>query len=357
MTASATDLNSKPAFPYRQRVWRRFRSNRRAVFGMGIIFLLILVALGAPVIAGNVPVVCHYEGAWHAPAMVTTVRRLPLLGYLISAPQPFSRAGFDAKASLSEDDFALWPPIAYGPTETSRDSLAPPSSRHWLGTDEVGRDIASRMAHGTVVSVQVGIVSMGIAAALGILFGALAGYFGGWVDMVVSRVIEIVICFPDFFLILSVMVWLEPNITNVMVVIGLTRWTGVARYTRGEFLRLREADFVLAARASGASAGRIILRHLVPNAMAPVLVTVSFGVAQAILIEAGLSWLGFGVQPPAPSWGNLLRSAFENFRLAPHLVYPPCVAIFVAVMAHNLVGDCLRDAIDPRIDGRRGAAN
>ncbi len=337
---------------YGRRVWRRFRRNRRGVFGLAVVALLILVAFVSPLLAARQPIVCRYKGELHFPMIVEVCQKIPLMRYVVKKSPPFSRVGFDAKAALSEDDFAVWPLIPYGPLEITEDELQPPSLLHWLGTDEHGRDLAARMVYGAVVSVKVGVVSMGIAAVLGIVVGGLAGYFGGWVDAVISRLIEVVICFPDFFLILSVMVWLEPSITNVMVVIGLTRWTSIARYTRGEFMRLKRLDFVTAARASGAGAGRIMLHHLLPNSLAPVLVTVTFGVAQAILLEAGLSWLGFGVQPPNPSWGNVLRSAYTHLRIAPHMVYPPCVAIFVAVLVYNLVGDALRDAIDPRMHGR-----
>jgi len=319
------------------------------MIGLVVIALLIVVAFFAPVIAGRYPIICRHEGRLHIPAIVNVLQQIPLLARFVPQSKPFRFAGFDAKAALADDAFAVWPPIPYGPIETTINDHQPPSHRHWLGTDEVGRDLASRMVHGAVVSVQVGIVSMGIAAVLGIVIGGLAGYFGRWVDAVVSRLIEMVTCFPVFFLILSVMVWLQPNIINVMVVIGLTRWTSIARYTRGEFMRLKAQDFVSAARAAGAGHVRIMVRHLLPNSLAPVLVTVTFGMAQAILIEAGLSWLGFGVQWPEPSWGNILRSAFDQMGVAPYMVYPPCIAIFVAVLSYNLVGDALRDAVDPRI--------
>jgi peptide/nickel transport system permease protein len=239
--------------------------------------------------------------------------------------------------------------IPYHEYEQTADFLAPPSAEHWLGTDELGRDVTARMIHGTVISVKVGFVSVGISAIIGIIIGGLAGYWGGWIDIVISRMIEIVICFPVFFLVLAIMVWLEPNIINVMVVIGLTRWTSIARYVRGEFMRIKGQDYVTAARALGVGHGRIMFRHILPNSLAPVLVSITFGIASAILVEAGLSWLGFGVQPPDPSWGNILRTAYDTLRVAPHLVYPPCVAIFLAVLAYNLVGDALRDAIDPRL--------
>jgi len=340
---------SRAGVGYARRVWRRFRRNRRGLIGLGVIVLLCVLAFLSPIIAGRYPIVCRHEGRLHAPAVVNVLHQIPFVARLVQQSKPFRFAGFDAKAALPEDAFAIWPLIPYGPLETTQQSQQSPSREHWLGTDEVGRDIASRMVHGAVVSVKVGVVSMGIAALLGIVIGGPAGYFGGWTDAVVSRLIEIVMCFPVFFLILSVMVWLEPDILNVMVVIGLTRWTTVARYTRGEFMRLKSCDFVSAARAAGAGPVRIMFRHLLPNSLAPVLVTVSFGMAQAILIEAGLSWLGFGVQWPEPSWGNILRSGFDQIRVAPYMVYPPCVAIFVAVLSYNLVGDALRDAVDPRI--------
>ena len=196
---------------------------------------------------------------------------------------------------------------------------------------------------------KVGFISMGLAARIGAFVGELAGYFGRWTDIVISRFIEIMMCFPTFFLILAILAWFPPRIENVMIVIGLTAWTGIARYARGEIIRLRGVDYVSAARAIGAGPGRIIFRHLLPNSLAPVLVSVTFGIASAILVEAGLSWLGFGVQPPNPSWGNILRAGYDNLLTAPHMIMPPCAAIFLAVLAFNLVGDALRDTIDPRL--------
>lgn len=335
------------------RIWQRFRSNRGGLMGLAIVVVLLLLAVFAPLVAGNVPVVCRYQGNWYAPGLVETVRRIPLVEYVVEPSRPFGLPSFDAKANLTDADEAYWPLIPYGPTETSSKQHLSPSSTHWFGTDEIGRDLASRMVHGTTVSMTVGFVAMGIAALIGLTVGGWAGYAGGRVDAVLSRLIEIVTCFPVLFLILAVMVWLEPNIVNVMVIIGLTRWTGIARLTRGEFLKLKEQEFVLAARACGAGPVRIALRHLMPIAAAPALVMITFGVAQTILIEAALSWLGFGVQPPNPSWGNILRSAYVHLRTSPHMVYPPCVAIFLAVLAYNLVGDALRDAIDPRTEMRQ----
>jgi peptide/nickel transport system permease protein len=319
--------------------------------GLVVVLFLVAVAFFSPVIANRQPIVCKYKGLWYFPGIVEVIEKIPSASYFIKKSPPFSMATFDAKRALSKDDFAVWPPISYGPRETSARTLEPPGKDHVLGTDQNGRDVAARIVYGTVVSIKVGVVSMGIATVIGIVLGAFAGYFGGWIDLIISRFIEIIQCFPTFFLILAILAWLEPSILNVMVVIGLTSWTSIARYTRGEFIRLQAEEYILATRALGCSPIRIMFFHMLPNSIAPVLVTVTFGVAAAILAEAGLSWLGFGVQQPDPSWGNILRDAYDHLRSAPHLVYPPCGAIFLAVLCYNLVGDALRDAVDPRLAG------
>lgn len=330
-------------------VWSRLRQNKRGMAGLVFVVLMGLIAFFSPLLASNQPIVCKYQGRWYFPGLVELFQTRGTGPHWLTKAKPFNLPQFNAKKELNPDGFAIWPLIPYHEYEQTLNFLQPPSAEHWLGTDELGRDVAARMIHGTSVSVKVGFLSMGIAALIGIVIGGMAGYWGGWIDIVISRVIEIVICFPVFFLILAIMVWLEPSITNVMVVIGLTRWTSIARYARGEFIRIKGQDYVTAALALGIPHRRIMFRHILPNSLAPVLVSITFGIASAILVEAGLSWLGFGVQPPAPSWGNILRVAYDSLRIAPHLVYPPCVAIFLAVLAYNLVGDALRDAIDPRL--------
>lgn len=349
MTEPATKPETPPSPSFRRLVWSRFRRNRRGLAGLAIVVLMIMTMVFSPLLASNQPIVCRYHGQWYFPAVVEMFQSRSPGVHWINKSRPFNLPEFDAKQKLDPRDFAIWPLVPYHEYEQTQDFYAPPSSAHWLGTDELGRDVASRMIHGTTVSVKVGFISMGIAAVIGILMGGMAGYGGGWIDIVISRLIEVVICFPVFFLILSIMIWLEPSITNVMVVIGLTGWTSIARYARGEFIRIKGQDYVIAAQALGIGPGRIMFRHILPNSLAPVMVTVTFGIASAVLIEAGLSWLGFGVQAPNPSWGNILRTAYDSLRMAPYLVYPPCVAIFVAVLAYNLVGDALRDAIDPRL--------
>ncbi|MDQ3332554.1 MAG: ABC transporter permease, partial [Planctomycetota bacterium] len=218
---------------------------------------------------------------------------------------------------------------------------------------KIGRDVLSRMLWGGRVSLSVGLVAVGIYVAIGIIVGSLAGFFRGWVDMFISRSIEIVIVFPAFFLILTIVAFLGPSLMNIMVVIGLTGWTGVARLIRGEFLRLADQEFVLAGRALGYSAPRLIFRHILPNAMAPVLVAATFGVAGAILTESALSFLGLGITVPTPSWGAILDEGRDALRIAPWLIYLPGFAIFATIMSYNLAGEALRDASDPRLRGSR----
>jgi peptide/nickel transport system permease protein len=205
------------------------------------------------------------------------------------------------------------------------------------------------MLYGTRISLSVGFVAVGLYVVIGIILGALAGYFGGWVDILISRAIEIMICFPTFFLILAVLAFVGPSLINIMAVIGLTSWPGIARLVRGEFLKLRGQDFVLAGKVTGSSAGRLIFRHILPNSLAPVFVSATFGVASAILIESSLSFLGFGVQPPTPSWGEILSQSRDFMDIAWWLALFPGLAIFVSITAYNLVGEGLRDAIDPRM--------
>jgi peptide/nickel transport system permease protein len=209
------------------------------------------------------------------------------------------------------------------------------------------------MLYGSRISLSVGFVAVGISILIGILVGAMAGYKGGWVDSLLMRFVDIMLSFPSFFLILTVVAILRPNIYNVMIVIGITSWEGTARFVRAEFLSLRERDYVQAARALGVKDRRIIFRHILPNALAPVFVTASLGVASAILIEAGLSFLGFGVQPPAPSWGNILTEGRTYIFDAWWLTVFPGLAILITVLSFNLFGEGLRDALDPRLRGRR----
>lgn len=238
----------------------------------------------------------------------------------------------------------------YDPTAINVESiLSPPSKAHIFGTDELGRDVFSRMVYGAGISLKVGFVAVGIAVLIGIVLGSIAGYYGGWIAASIMRLVDIMLCFPSFFLILTVIAFMEPSIFNIMAVIGLTSWMGITRLVRAEFLSLKERNFILAARAMGASDFRIIFVHILPNAMAPVLVFAALGVAAAVLTESALSFLGIGVQPPTPSWGNILTQGKNVLGIAWWLSLFPGVAILLTVLGYNLLGEGIRDAIDPRL--------
>jgi peptide/nickel transport system permease protein len=227
--------------------------------------------------------------------------------------------------------------------------LQSPSWAYPMGTDDLGRDVLARILYGARISLLVGFVAVGIASFIGVILGALAGYYGRWADGVIMRFVDLMLCFPTFFLILAVIAFLEPSIWNIMIIIGLTSWMGVARLVRAEFLSLRERDFVHAAKALGASDTRVIFRHVLPNALSPVLVSATLGVAGAILTESALSFLGIGVQPPTPSWGNMLIAGKQTLGTAWWLSAFPGLAILITVLGYNLLGEGIRDAFDPRL--------
>lgn len=272
-------------------LWSLFRRHRLAVVGMVVMALLVVVAVGAPLLAPSNP----------------------------------------NQISLS----------AY------REA---PSLQHWLGTDAQGRDVLSRIIYASRISLSVGLVAVAIYVLIGTVLGGIAGYFGGWVDSIIMRFADVVLSFPSIIVIITVVSILGPSILNVMLVIGLLGWPPIARLVRGEFLTLRGRDFVVASQSIGSSSLRIIFRHILPNATTPIIVNATFGVAQAILLEAGLSFLGLGVQPPTASWGNILNAAQSVTILEemPWLWLPPGAMIVISVLAINFLGDGLRDALDPR---------
>jgi peptide/nickel transport system permease protein len=231
----------------------------------------------------------------------------------------------------------------------TRRILAGPSASHWLGTDQLGRDVLSRVLYGARISLAVGFISVGIAAAIGIILGSAAGYHGGLADAVIMRVVDLMLVFPRFFLLLAVLAFLQPSIWTIMAVIGVTGWMGVARLVRAEFLTLKEREFVIWSESVGASASRVIFRHILPNAMAPVLVAMTLGIPAAILTESGLSFLGLGVQPPYATWGNILNDGKDSIEIAWWMTVYPGLAILVTVLSYNLLGEGIRDALDPRL--------
>ncbi|PKL92334.1 MAG: peptide ABC transporter permease [Candidatus Goldiibacteriota bacterium HGW-Goldbacteria-1] len=228
--------------------------------------------------------------------------------------------------------------------------LQSPSKAHIMGTDELGRDVFSRLLRGTRVSVSVGIMAVLISAVIGVLLGIIAGYFGGVIDNIIMRGVDIFLTVPTLFLILMLIVFLGPSIFNIVIIIGLTSWTDIARIVRAEVLYIKKLPYVEAAKLLGFKKRRIMFRHILPNAFSPVLVYITFGISGAILAESGLSFLGLGVQPPEPSWGNILTSGKDYIDTAWWLVLYPGLSIFAAVFSFNLLGEGLRDYLNPKLD-------
>lgn len=338
--------------------WRRYRRRPIGMLALGFVLFLTGVAVFAPAIAGTKPVICRYKGRLY----------LPCLGYFNRGWESpvFTKDKFRGTypKNLREKDpnsWAIWPLVFQDPYRRVRDNEWPgraenpsrdkgrPSQLNIFGTDQYGVDIFAKMVHGTTIALLVGFVSMGLAGSIGIVVGAIGGYFGGWLDAFTSRMTEVVMCIPTLVLILALVAVVEkPTIWKTMAIIGATGWTGIARLTRAEFLRLRESEFVMAARATGGGPLRIMLRHILPNALAPVLVPITFGIASAILIEGSLSFLGFGPPPPTASWGSILNSARSNLQLWWLVVFPG-LGIFLTVLAYNLVGEALQEVTDPRL--------
>lgn len=359
MTTAVATLNPPKSPGFWSEAWVRFRRHRLSTLALAYVTLLAVVAITAPAIVGTKPIVCKFQGSIYFPA----------LGYYNAGWENpvFRTAGVypDYARELKNvdpDSWAVYPLVFQDPYHRIRKDERPghpgnpwgveggPSLRNFFGTTNIGFDVFAQMVHGTQIAMSVGFVSMGIAAAIGIFVGALAGYFGGWTDMLLSRLIEVVMCIPTLVLILVLVAFLD-NVTNwhLMAVIGCVRWTSIARLVRAEFIKLKEMEFVTAARAVGASPGRIMFRHMLRNALAPVLVPVSFGIASAILIEASLSFLGFGASPPNPSWGSLLQAGQNDIENMWWLIVFPGLAIFLTVLAFNLIGEGLQEATDPRL--------
>jgi peptide/nickel transport system permease protein len=315
--ATQAELLGATDTPFQQ-VWRAFRANRLAMLGLGVLLLLLLVAL---------------------------------LGKLVTEWWVL----FDPATVRLQDK--LLPPLSRASHNLTTDQR-PALGVYFFGTDELGRSVFARMLQGSFVSLSVGIVAVGISLSIGVALGGLAGFYGTrrWgpfsVDSLIMRFTDVMLCFPTFFLILTVVALRPPSIYNIMAVIGLTSWMSTARFVRAEFLSLRERDFVTAAHALGLPEWRIIFRHMVPNAMAPVLVSASIDVAYAILTESALSFLGFGVRPPFATWGNILADGRTFIFDAPWLFAIPGTAILLVVLAFNLVGEGLRDAMNPKLRRR-----
>jgi len=322
--------------------WTQLRRNRLAIAALIIIIALFVAAILAPVFAGARPIAMKAGGNIIFPAFGDYLPQKWDIQY--------SRIDWaHPEGALGRIEWKIMPPAPFDPNQSDLPHrYEKPGILHFLGTDDRGRDLASRLIWGSRISLSVGFVAVGIAILIGIPLGAIAGYYGGYTDFVILRLIEIFICFPVFFLILTILAFLPQSIFNIMIVIGATGWVGPARLIRGEFLKAKTTPYVEASRAAGARDSRIIFRHILPNAVAPVLVSASFGVAGAILTESALSFLGFGVPPPTPSWGESISQA-QNFIDAWWLTLFPGAAIFLTVTAYNLLGEGFRDATDPRL--------
>jgi peptide/nickel transport system permease protein len=294
-----------------------------------------------PVVVALGPMTTSPAGPWRLAWTRFRRHRLAIVGMVVIA--------FLATASLLADFLS-----PYNPTKTSLlEMLDAPSVAHPMGTDELGRDLMARILHGGRVSLAVGVLAVALAVSIGSTVGAIAGYRGGWVDNVLMRLVDFMIALPSIFvLILLATIYGTSPVTLVFVIGGL-RWMGTARQVRGTFLALREREFVEAARCLGARPSRIILRHLLPNAVGPIIVAATLGISGAILTESSLSYLGLGIQPPVASWGNMLRNAQDQMMRAPWTAVFPGLMIFLTVLAVNYVGDGLRDALDPRKIGSR----
>ena len=326
-------------------VWKQFKKDPVALAGFYVVCFLVLVALLADFLANDKPYYLHYKGKSYFPIFQS---------YLIDAglsqwPPELRNVNFKKLRGAS----GIYPPIPYRPTNI--DLLAPyetPSGEHPLGTDRLGRDILAGMIHGSRISLSIGFVAVGIAVVIGVILGALAGYFGGWVDLVVSRLFEIMISIPTFFLLITVAALLPPSIFLTMAIIGATSWVGIARFARNEYLKIRNLDYVTAAIALGVTDRKIMFQHILPNALAPVIVSVVLGIAGAILVESSLSFLGIGVPAELVTWGSILHEA-SSATFAWWLAVFPGAAIFITVLAYYLVGEGLREVLDPRLRGSR----
>ncbi|OAH95987.1 ABC transporter permease [Methylomonas methanica] len=377
------------------RIWRKTLAGVGVTFGLGWVALLVFCAVFAPFLANSMPLLMSKDGVISAPVLeylsvedawilasffiALAVYRLSLAGgkqillFLLGSAlaalavnmfvKPPALVIYDdfRSAAYTQVDWKIMPPIPYAPVDYLRDlgskgleaPFATEGHTHWMGTEENGADVLSRMIHACRISLSIGLIASGIALAIGIVVGGLMGYFSGIVDMLGMRLVEIFEDIPTLFLLLTFVAFFGRSLYMMMVIIGVTGWSGYARYVRQEFLKLRKQDYVQAAVASGLPLTSILFRHMLPNGVAPLLVAVSFGVAGAILSEATLSFLGLGVVD-APSWGAMLDQAVKSSTFNWWMAVFPGGSIFMTVFAYNLIGEAFRDAIDPRLSDKAG---
>ncbi|OQW71564.1 MAG: ABC transporter permease [Proteobacteria bacterium ST_bin11] len=389
---------TKPAISrdsFSARIWRKTLAGVGVKFGLGWVALLVFCAVFAPFLANSMPLLMSKDGVISAPVLeylsvedawilasffiALAVYRLSLAGgkqillFLLGSAlaalavnmfvKPPALIIYDdfRSTAYTQVDWKIMPPIPYAPVDYLRDlgskgleaPFATEGHTHWMGTEENGADVLSRMIHACRISLSIGLIASGIALAIGIVVGGLMGYFSGIVDMLGMRLVEIFEDIPTLFLLLTFVAFFGRSLYMMMVIIGVTGWSGYARYVRQEFLKLRKQDYVQAAVASGLPLTSILFRHMLPNGVAPLLVAVSFGVAGAILSEATLSFLGLGVVD-APSWGAMLDQAVKSSTFNWWMAVFPGGSIFMTVFAYNLIGEAFRDAIDPRLSDKAG---
>jgi peptide/nickel transport system permease protein len=326
-------------------VWRRFKRNPIALAGFCVVSFLALMALFADFIANDKPYYLEYRGKTYFPIFRSYVVGAKLGHW------PAELLNVDFKKLEGAKSF--FPPIPYRPSNINLlEPLEPPSTKHWFGTDKLGRDITAGMIHGSRISLSIGFIAVGIAVMIGVILGAIAGYFGSWVDLVISRLFEVMLSIPTFFLLITIAALLPPSVYLTMLIIGATSWVGIARFTRNEFLRIRNLDYVTSAIALGVTDRKVMFKHILPNALAPVIVSVVLGIAGAILVESALSFLGIGVPAELVTWGSILHEA-STTTFAWWLAVFPGFAIFITVLAYYLVGEGLREVLDPRLRGLR----
>jgi peptide/nickel transport system permease protein len=326
-------------------VKHQFKKNKLAVISLYIVGFLVLLALVADFLAYSKPLYAVYQGTTYFPVIKDYLNDVGLSKW---DPEMIN-VNWKKLDNENKLESVIWTPVPYGPSEIDLDnSLNPPGGDHYLGTDPIGRDLLAGLIHGSRVSLSVGFVAAGIALLIGIVLGSIAGFYGGTADLIIMRFVEIMMTLPVFFLIITIVAIYGSSIWYIMLAIGLTSWTGDAKLIRGEVLKVRNMEYITAANSIGLPNRQIIFRHVIPNAIAPVLVSGAFAIAGAILTEAALSFLGFGVAATTVTWGSALNEA-RSASNAWWLAIFPGLMIFIAVVTYNLIGEGLRDALDPRL--------
>lgn len=345
LTKAQIESQKQVGSSYSSLVKHQFKKNKLAVISLYIVGILVFVAVFADFLASSKPLYAVYKGETYFPVLKDYLNNIG-----ISKWDPeLINVNWKILDNEGQLESVLWSPVPYSSNEVDlANSLSPPEGDHYLGTDGIGRDLLAGLIHGSRVSLSVGFIAAGIALLIGIFLGSMAGYFGGKVDLIIMRFVEIMVTFPTFFLIITIVAIYGSSIVYIMMAIGLTSWTNDAKLIRGEVLKVRNMEYITAANSIGLPHRQIIFRHVIPNAIAPVLVSGAFAIASAILVEASLSFLGFGVSATTVTWGSLLNEA-RGASSAWWLAIFPGFMIFIAVVTYNLIGEGLRDALDPRL--------